>query len=181
MSFLTSFLRVITFGLWREKDNRNDYYDEQKETHWYWKKDILYVYVIGTNKPEIEHAIFQWAAVTDKIGITLSFYNTSGPDNCDILIEVGDAVKKGGVCVRVPQKHDPREIAWAKIVIAKGENGKRLESVAMHEIGHALGLTHDGARDRNVMSPSATVDSLDSQTINTLERIYEGRNNGREE
>lgn len=179
MSFLTSFLRIITFGLFKEpkkKDERTDYYEDQKDTHWWWEKDKILVYV---QEMEFGKGINPYAPILKEKGIDVLY--TAHRDKADIVIVRGNEIEKGGVTVRVPDRSNPRVIAWVKIVIAgrEPEKGKRLTAVCLHEGGHGFGLTHDGAGDRNVMHPTATVSELDTQTANTLRRIYEERNNDR--
>jgi hypothetical protein len=171
MSFLTSFLRVITFGLWKEKDNRTDYFDQQKDACYWWDKPLIKVYV----RYECDRAcITPYVTTMSKSGTDFQFVNS--PVGADMVIVREGSIEKGGVTHRNTKG---RVIQWVKVVIASREPeiGKRHMALCLHEGGHALGLTHDGARHDNVMHSTAIVARLDSQTARTLERIYEERNN----
>lgn len=178
MSWLMSFLKVISFGLIKEpkkKDEREDYFNDQKGKYWYWSKRVLYIQTPENCPEEIKQAFDQWATVAWESDMTLILAGDTDP--ADIVIRLNDTVKKGGVTHRSPHPLDKRQIVWSQIDIQKKEKGKRLRSISLHELGHALGLTHDGAREMNVMHPTAEVDKLDSQTENTFTKIYEERNN----
>jgi hypothetical protein len=177
MSFFTSFLRVITFGLYKEpkkKDEREDYYEDQKDACYWWDQSIINVY----SRYECDRAcITPYIPTMSKVGIDFKF--VSSPEVANIIIVREGSIEKGGVTHRTTKG---RVIQWVKLVIASREPeiGKRHASVCIHEGGHALGLTHDGAKDVNVMHPTAQVPTLDPQTERTLERIYEGMGNEKE-
>lgn len=167
MSLLSTILGW--FGLHREK-KKPDYFDDQKDKFWYWRKDRLNVYLPYNPPTELWAAIDLWRDVVDENGPRLFL---SDEVNADIVIAMEDAVAKGGVTTRVPVKGKNREIAWVKISIAKHEKGDRLFRVALHEMSHALGFTHDGAAKEDVAHPDCKARTINDRSKATYRKMRE--------
>lgn len=168
MSLLTQILGW--FGLYRDKKPDN-FFDQQKDKFWYWRKNILLVGIPEGSPLELLQAYNQWKEASPANAPRL--FLAAKQEEADIVIAMEDAVTRGGVTTRVPSKTDPREIAWVKISIAKGERGRRLLSICLHELWHGLGGTHDGAPKGDVAHPDASATSISDAAKKTYRMMRE--------
>ncbi|MBL8892466.1 MAG: matrixin family metalloprotease [Planctomycetaceae bacterium] len=108
-------------------------------------------------------------------------FGISGPTQGDLRfgdIRIG-AIPMASDTLAVTVRHDPAVSgSWAGDILfnskAAFRNVNELYSVALHEIGHALGLSHSTAAT-SVMNPRSINSRLSAQDINNLRAIYGNR------
>jgi predicted Zn-dependent protease len=153
----------------------SDYYGSQKDTCKYWQNPVVTYWVGSENYARLKDAVLEWAS-TLRPFVRLEELRHEYGDGADLVIEIGDAMKRGGgVTHRSFHSPDPRQITWATISISRQEKGKRLTQIALHEVGHALGLEHAGPSDDDAMNERVYTDKISSADRRTLELIYQNR------
>jgi len=158
------------------------------------KRELTYAFGTGTNdvagngeRDPVRRAFATWSATTQ-----FAFREVGTGDNPDILISwtqanCGDANMTGstlahsdyppgcgyyGNALPRPLHFDDQEHAWT---VGAAANSYDIETVALHEIGHILGLQHSsiaGAVMFPTVSANATKRVLDADDIEGIRRQY---------
>jgi hypothetical protein len=116
------------------------------------------------SKDTIRQALGRWAAAT-----AITFIEKNDPAS-DVRILLGEITQGGVSFPHFPDK--PCSDLAGQIVIQFNPNRtcKNLYSLALHEIGHALGLGH--VQSDNVMNPNKTYPDLQPGDIQGVQSIY---------
>jgi hypothetical protein len=109
----------------------------------------------------IRNSFSQWEANTD-----IKFIEKSGKDSTDIRVITADIAQGGLGYPPVPKG----PCAGLVIFRCTSYNYFSLQSLALHEIGHVLGLGH--VSSDNVMNPNKSYQKLQSGDIKGIQSIY---------
>jgi predicted Zn-dependent protease len=152
----------------------SDYYGSQKDACKYWQEPSIRVWIGPENNDELTQCVEEWETTLGECGIRV-IYAMGSASSADIVITIDNTVSRGGVTHRNFAKSDPRQITWAMVKISPKEKGKRLTQIALHEVGHALGLEHAGTSDDDAMNERVYTDKLSSADRETLRKVYANR------
>jgi hypothetical protein len=114
-----------------------------------------------TDKEGIRVQFAKWQAVAN-----ISFTEKSISDKTDITI-IAATIEQGGIGYPAFIAEPCKQIAGFLILSTRDRNRSKL---ALHEIGHVLGLGH--VSNNNVMNPDQSYDDLQSGDITGVQSIY---------
>ena len=120
----------------------------------------------------VRYAFLQWAST----GIPLRFAFVSSPDGADLRVRWTDHLEhKTGSTTWRTDRHGwlsggditlATHISDGEILDARG-----MRAIALHEVGHALGLAHS-TDPQDIMAPLVHVDALSAADRSTIKLLY---------
>lgn len=151
-----------------------------------WRRDVLRVHVNGSSAPErkrgfyvdgVERAMDWWEeGGNGRLAYSPRFETVEDPGEADVTVtwvrdvEAGEEVSRDAVGVMVPREARYRspdgvwrtlflsaEVEMDYLIDGVTVSGSSMETVAKHELGHALGLGHVEGRGSDVMNPEVLV------------------------
>jgi Matrixin len=116
------------------------------------------------SKDTIRHALFRWQAIT-----AITFTEQNDPAS-NIRIIMGDITQGGVSFPPFPDKPCSDLAGQVAINFNPNRSCENLYFIALHEIGHALGLGH--VQSNNVMNPNKVYSNLQAGDIKGIQSIY---------
>ncbi len=152
-----------------------------------WKKQNIVVYV---SQSDYKYTIYQVLSYyNDVFDGYFKFFVTKKPEKADILIDVvdyfdsnqtPDSVYMAGVTNTSISGQD-RSLTKAHIqLLSTRPNSKKtvtkdeMFKVALHEVGHAIGIIGHSPDEKDVLYASSNVKSFSKRDINTVKIMYSG-------
>lgn len=141
--------------------------------------EIRYSIVIPSNYPQTEmdrleqpllRAMDSWERALDN---KIEFLPASPSGGDDLLISFVTELKSAGVTSMRPGNRYRPEIAIKFDVESSMPSEITLETVALHELGHALGLWGHSDYEGDAMYPMASRRTLSARDVRTIRELYD--------
>lgn len=148
-----------------------------------WKNPNLKVCIVGNNKnnPMMKRAFKEWQTLSDN---TVRFTFVQSPNQANIVVYFvqklnGVNQKSGNKIGLTSYNYRGNTIVFAKIHIsASGQGNTRtlnqdeVYSVMLHEIGHAIGLSHNST-PQSIMYYASGTNRISNEDIKNLKKEYD--------
>lgn len=164
-------------------NDRGNYYNSANTTKWKNNKDIKVCVKGKTGKEYIMKNAFRTWAQRSGYAVSISF--VTDVNNADIICFFTDIISSqhAGLTeykyVRMADGKQYITKAYVKVALTNPAGGKytdkNLESIALHEAGHALGISGHSNNINDIMyysTESYKNGTLSNRDINTLKAIY---------
>ncbi len=181
IKFLVCMMLLSSFSIARE-DNRTYYSDIDIPAVWLNPRQIkVYVY-----PDEMKHFILErsFKAWDSALGSNLNFKYIQKPNEADITIKFVDRLsgsQAGLTKTKYMQIQGRTYLGHADIYVAKHSsagwkfNDVQLNKIAMHEIGHAIGILGHSENINDIMyysTESQRQSTLSTKDVDTVKKIY---------